>query len=142
MWEYSQEHNSWVSLKENNDNVHQKKKKKRIYRTFYYGSGVKNPTLSGRMSVQSLISLSGLRTWRCCKLQGRSQTQFRSGVAVAMMKASSCSSDLTPSLGTCICCRCALKRFKLLHLKCISNEILLYSTGNYIQSLVIEHDRK
>ena len=23
----------------------------------------------------------------------------------------------------------------------ISNEVLLYSTGNYIQSLVIEHDR-
>ena len=31
---------------------------------------------------------------------------------------------------------------KLLHLKCISNEVLLDSTGNYIQSLVIEHDRR
>ena len=31
-------------------------------------------------------------------------------------------------------------RYKLLHLKWISNEILLYSTGNYIQSLVMEHD--
>ena len=31
-------------------------------------------------------------------------------------------------------------RCKLLHLECISNEILLYSTGNYIYSLVIEHD--
>ena len=31
-------------------------------------------------------------------------------------------------------------RFKLLHLERISNEVLLYSTGNYIQSLVIEHD--
>ena len=29
---------------------------------------------------------------------------------------------------------------KLLHLECISNEVLLYSTGNYIQSLVMEHD--
>ena len=28
---------------------------------------------------------------------------------------------------------------KLLHLEWISNEILLYSTGNYIQSLVMEH---
>ena len=28
----------------------------------------------------------------------------------------------------------------LLHLEWISNEILLYSTGNYIQSLVMEHD--
>ena len=33
-----------------------------------------------------------------------------------------------------------VNRCKLLHLEWISNEILLYSTGNYIQSLVIEHD--
>ena len=33
-----------------------------------------------------------------------------------------------------------LNRCKLLHLKWISNEVLLYSTGNYIQSLVVEHD--
>jgi len=31
-------------------------------------------------------------------------------------------------------------RCKLLHLEWISNEILLYSTGNYIQSFGIEHD--
>ena len=31
-------------------------------------------------------------------------------------------------------------RSKLLHLERISNEVLLYSTGNYIQSLGIEHD--
>ena len=31
-------------------------------------------------------------------------------------------------------------RFKLLHIEWISNEILLYSTGTYIQSLGIEHD--
>ena len=31
-------------------------------------------------------------------------------------------------------------RCKLLHLEWISNEVLLYSTGNYIQSLGIEHD--
>ena len=30
-------------------------------------------------------------------------------------------------------------RCKLLHLEWISNEVLMYSTGNYIQSLVIEH---
>ena len=29
---------------------------------------------------------------------------------------------------------------KLVHLECRSNEILLYSTGNYIQSLVREQD--
>ena len=29
---------------------------------------------------------------------------------------------------------------KLLHLEWISNEVLLYSTGNYIQSLGIDQD--
>ena len=31
-------------------------------------------------------------------------------------------------------------RCKLLHLEWISTEVLLYSTGNYIQSLGIDHD--
>ena len=31
-------------------------------------------------------------------------------------------------------------RCKLLHLKWISNEVLLYSTGDYIQSLGVEQD--
>ena len=35
-----------------------------------------------------------------------------------------------------------ISRCKLLHLEGISNEVLWYSTGNYIQSLVIEHDRR
>ena len=29
---------------------------------------------------------------------------------------------------------------KLLHLEWISNEFLLYSTGHYVQSFVMEHD--
>jgi len=33
-----------------------------------------------------------------------------------------------------------VNRCKLLPLEWISNEILLYSTENYIQSLMIEHD--
>ena len=33
-------------------------------------------------------------------------------------------------------CRC-----KLVHLEWISNDVLLHGTGNYIQSLVIKHDR-
>ena len=33
-----------------------------------------------------------------------------------------------------------VSRCKLLHLEWISNEVPLYSTGNYIQSLVIVHD--
>ena len=32
-----------------------------------------------------------------------------------------------------------VSRYKLLHLEWISNEVLLYSTGKYIQSLGIEH---
>ena len=33
-----------------------------------------------------------------------------------------------------------VSKYKLLHLKWISNEVLLYSTGNHIQSLWIDHD--
>ena len=33
-----------------------------------------------------------------------------------------------------------VSRSKLLHLESISNELLLYSAGNYIQSLVIKHE--
>ena len=35
-----------------------------------------------------------------------------------------------------------LKTCKLLHLEWISNEVLLCSTKNYIQSLMMEYDRK
>ena len=35
---------------------------------------------------------------------------------------------------------CGVRRCKLLHLEWVSNEILLYSTGDYIQSLEIDHD--
>ena len=31
-------------------------------------------------------------------------------------------------------------RCKLLYLEWISNEVLLYNTGNYVQSIVVEHD--
>ena len=33
-----------------------------------------------------------------------------------------------------------VNRYKLLPLEWINNEILLYSTGNYVWSLVMEHD--
>ena len=33
-----------------------------------------------------------------------------------------------------------VSKSKLLHLESISNELLLYSAGNYIQSLVIKHE--
>ena len=38
------------------------------------------------------------------------QMWLRSGVAVAVAEASSCSSDLTPGPGTSICCKCNHKK--------------------------------
>ena len=35
-----------------------------------------------------------------------------------------------------------VRRHKLLHLEPIDNEVLLHSTGNYVQSLVMEHDER
>ena len=35
-----------------------------------------------------------------------------------------------------------ISRSKLLHIGCINNKTLLYSTGNYIQYLVINHKGK
>ena len=65
------------------------------------------------MWVQSLALLSGLRIRRCCELWCRSQMQLGSSrVAVAVVQASSCSFDLTPSLGTSIYSRCSPKRPK------------------------------
>jgi len=63
-----------------------------------------------RLQVWSLALLSGLRIGHCHELWCRSQTLFRSGVSVAVAKAGSCSSDLTPSLGTSICHRCSPKK--------------------------------
>ena len=48
--------------------------------------------------------IPGLAQWVGCReLWGRSQTRLGSGIAVAV--AVRCSSDLPPSLCTCICCR-------------------------------------
>ena len=52
--------------------------------------------------VRSLVSLSGLRIWRCHEVQCNLQTHLKSGIAVAVLWASSYSSDSTPSLGTSI----------------------------------------
>ena len=45
-----------------------------------------------RMQVQSLASLSRLRTRRYLELWGRSQMRLGSGVAVAVVQTGSCSS--------------------------------------------------
>ena len=65
-----------------------------------------------RVWVQFLASLRGLRIWCCHKLWHRLQMWFESGVAVAVVQASNCSSDSTPSLGTSICYRCSCKKKK------------------------------
>ena len=63
-----------------------------------------------RTQVQSLALLSGLRIWGCCELGCRSQAWLRSGIAVAVVQAGSCSFNSTPSLGTSICHRCGPKK--------------------------------
>ena len=67
-------------------------------------------SVSENMGVWFLASLSGLRLWHCHKLQCRSQMWIPSGVAVAVGQTGSWGSDLTPSLGTSICCRCGHKK--------------------------------
>ena len=67
---------------------------------------------SMRTQVQPLASLSGLRNQSCLDLRCRSQTGLGPGVAVAVVQASSCSSDSTPSLGTSTCHVCSPKKAK------------------------------
>ena len=65
---------------------------------------------SMRMRDGSLASLSGLRVQCCCQLWRR--WQMRLGSSMAVTEASSCSSDLTPSLGPSVCCRSSPKKDK------------------------------
>ena len=67
---------------------------------------------SMRIQIQSLASLSGLRIQHFHELWCRPQMWLGSGVAVAVVKAGSYSSDSTPSLGTSICCECGPKKTK------------------------------
>ena len=59
-----------------------------------------------RMQVWFLTPLSGLRIPCCRELRCRSNTNLRSGAAVAVVQAGNCSSDSTPSLGNSTCYRC------------------------------------
>ena len=62
---------------------------------------------------EDLGSIPGLTSiWHYCKLRCSLQTRLGSSVAVAVAQADSCSSDLTPSLGTSICQRCGPKKKK------------------------------
>ena len=62
------------------------------------------------LQVQSLASLGGLRIWCRCELWCRLQMRLGSAVALAVVQASDCSSDSTPSLGTSICCGCGPRK--------------------------------
>ena len=55
--------------------------------------GTVEMNLTRNHEVRSLASLSGLRVWRCRELWCRSQMQLRSCMAVAVVQASSGSSD-------------------------------------------------
>ena len=66
--------------------------------------------VSMRTRIRSLDSLSGLRIRHCHELWRRSQIWLGSCIAVAVAVASSCSSNLTPNLGTSIFCACGLKK--------------------------------
>jgi len=63
-----------------------------------------------RMLAQSLALLRRSRIRCCCELWCRSQVWLRSGVAVAVVSAGSCSSRATPSLGTSMCRGCGRNR--------------------------------
>ena len=70
--------------------------------------------VSMEIQVQYLALLSGLSILHCYELWCRSQPRLRSGVAVAVavVQALSCSSDLTLILGTSICCGSGPKKDK------------------------------
>ena len=68
--------------------------------------------LSMRKWVRSLALLSGLSICHCHELWCRSQTWFRSGVAMALAYVGSCSSSSAPSLETSMCCECSPKMQK------------------------------
>ena len=63
-----------------------------------------------RTWFRPVASLSGSRIQCCHELWCRSQTQLRSGIALAVAQVGSCSSDSTPSLGISTCCRCSPKK--------------------------------
>ena len=124
--------------------------------------------VSMRMQVRSLASFSGLRIQCCGKLWCSLQMWLRSDIAgscnsdptpspgmsichrCSPKKKQNKTKQNSHGKQTCGCQggmggsgmdgEFGVSKGKLLHLEWLSNEILLYSTGNYIQSLLIEHD--
>ena len=102
----------------------QKEKLRKQFRSSHCDSALTNQTglVSMRMWVQSLALFSGLRIWHCCELWCRSTMWLRSVVAVAVVEGSSCSSNLTPRLGTSICHVCGPKKTKKMFLNNNNNK--------------------
>ena len=67
---------------------------------------------SVRENADLITGLAQLSFWYCHKLQCGSQMWLGLGVAVAVVWAGNCSSDLTSSPGTSICCWCRPKKKK------------------------------
>ena len=68
--------------------------------------------------IRSMTLLSGLRIWRCCELWCRLQTRLGSRVTIAVVQASSFSSNVISSLGTSYAAGVALKRQKQTKKRC------------------------
>ena len=81
-----------------------------IYGSSFCGAVAMNPTNTHEDagSIPGLTHGSKIRC--CCELCCRLQTWLKSGVAMAVVQASSYSSDSTPSLGTSMCHGCGTKR--------------------------------
>ena len=84
--------------------------KNKVWEFLLWLSGSGTSLVSTECGCGSLALLSGLRILCCHKLWHRSQTRLGSGIATALAKARSCSSNSTPSLGTFVCHRCSLKK--------------------------------
>ena len=78
----------------------------------FQGSAVTNSTSIHKVSGLITALLSGLRIGCFHKPWCRSKTLLGSAIAVAVVWASNCSSDLTLSLGISICHRCDPKKKK------------------------------
>ena len=100
--------NFWKSERDWTDWLKDSRTRSSHYRSVGWGPNV----VSVRMWVQSLASLSGLSTWHCPELWYRLQMQLGSGIAAVVKWASSCSADLTPSMGTVIWHRYSTKKQK------------------------------
>ena len=94
--------------------------------------------VSMKMRVQSLALPSGLGIQHCHKLWHRLQMRLGSCVAVAVVQASSCSSDPTPSLRTSIHCSCCHKKTK----KTKQNKYRLKTVFKHLAEIQISHTQR